>query len=147
MDAACFWRVEDESPRDWWGLTIHRRQVQLRVCIRSGTPVWGRCNDAGIGTARAARLRVRLPTRLPNLISTPHTMTAESPAFFETATEGDSAFLTPPSTAQASRSSTVPTSNAPPPQYRPAAQLPYELSHHCSVYLGSGQCAAPRLTF
>lgn len=76
----------------------------------------------------------------PDLTSTPHTMAVDSPSSFTTAREGDTAFLTPPSTTQASRSSPAPPSNVPQPRYRSAAQLTYELAHHCSVYLESGQC-------
>ncbi|GME62652.1 hypothetical protein GTA08_BOTSDO03120 [Neofusicoccum parvum] len=66
-------------------------------------------------------------------------MAVDSPSSFTTAREGDTAFLTPPSTTQASRSSPAPPSNVPQPRYRSAAQLTYELAHHCSVYLESGQ--------
>lgn len=93
--------------------------------------------------------RVSLPTAnaSPDFIPTPHIMAADSPASFATAREGEIAFLTPPSTTQASRSPSAPASNALQPRYRQAAQLPFELAHHCSVYLESGQCTTPDICY
>ncbi|KAF4534728.1 uncharacterized protein LTHEOB_2703 [Lasiodiplodia theobromae] len=61
-------------------------------------------------------------------------MAVGSPSSFTTARDGETAFLTPPSTTQTSRNSPA---SAPPARYRQATQLPFELAHHSSVYLES----------
>lgn len=142
------------TPRDWQSLAsggVRRRQkwaVSRRANAMTRLPPGiGRCRLLRVVQAShvPARFRCPTPTRLPSsspLIPTPHTMAAESPASVATAREGEPAFLTPPSTTQTSRNSSTPANAAPPARYRQAARLPFELAHHCSVYLESGQCIA-----
>lgn len=152
--------VEGESPRGWWARGVRRVRCQKWAVSRPAAMT--RLPRRHRPTARmhsSSRLGPGVPTwrrvSLPPADASPHLlpsnrriMAAESPASFATAREGEAAFLTPPSTTQPSRSSSASATNAPPPRYRQAGQLPYELAHHCSVYLESGQCVcASRLQY
>lgn len=117
---------------------------RVGAMTRRHRPDAAACSESPSAT-RARAFSLPSADASSNLIPTPHTMAVGSPSAFTTARDGETAFLTPPSTTQTSRNSPA---SAPPARYRQATQLPFELAHHSSVYLESGQCTAlgPQMT-